>query len=234
MNRPNLSVNGLHVLHGAGGPGRGLLVLHQVGQPEGAAAWRPLLDAWPGPSVAPDLPGHGGSDPPVGAKWVPSDLAVTAVMVLAGAGLDEPVVAGHGWGGHGAEILGAAGRAAAVVLIDGLGPPWPTHDELEAATRDWLRGMLDDPLVDVDVATRPDPLVSHGFPPIWARDYVTGLRAAVRVPVLALETPHSPTPSDERDERVAAFGGPSSWLPVDDATPTAVVGAMSAQPGWWG
>ena len=32
--------------------------------------------------------------------------------------------AGHGWGAFGAELLAAAGRASALVLVDGLGGPW--------------------------------------------------------------------------------------------------------------
>jgi pimeloyl-ACP methyl ester carboxylesterase len=226
-------VKGLRLHRSGSGEGRPLLVLHEIGQAGAGSAWQALLDAWPGPSVAPDLPGHGGSDPPIGAKWVPSDLGLVAVQALAECRLTEPVVIGHGWGGHAAEALAAAGRAAAIVLLDGLGPPWQSHDQLAEDTRRWLRGMLDDPLVNESVESRPDPLVRHGFPSVWEAGYVAGLRGAIRVPVLALESPTSPTPPGERDERTAAFGGSSSWQPVAAATPDAVLAALVEQPDWW-
>jgi pimeloyl-ACP methyl ester carboxylesterase len=227
-------VRGLRLHRSDAGDGRPLLVLHEVGQAGAGAAWQNLLDAWPGPAVAPDLPGHGGSDPPVGAKWVPSDLALVAVRALAECGLTDPVVIGHGWGGHAAESLAAAGRVSALVLVDGLGEPWQSHQQLAEDTRRWLRGMLDDPLLDAAVESRPDPLVRHGFPSVWERGYVTGLRAAVQVPLVALESPASPTPSGERDERAAAFGGESAWLPIGAATSDVVMAALVGQPGWWG
>jgi pimeloyl-ACP methyl ester carboxylesterase len=219
---------------GAGkGPGRPLLVLHNVGERRGGARWQPLLDAWPGPAVAPDLPGHGGSDPPLGAKWAPSDLTLFAVRTLAQAGLSAPVVVGHGWGAWAAELLGAGGRAAAVVLVDGLGPAWQSNEDLEAASRRWVRGLLDDPLVDEPVEVRPDTLAAHGFPSVWERRFVTQMRRQVTVPVLALESPLSVTPVGDRPERVGAFGGTASWMPVEAAEPEPVAAVLEKQPAWW-
>jgi hypothetical protein len=90
--------------------------------------------------------------------------------------------------------------------------------------------------VDRGAEIRPDPLASHGFPSVWERGFVTGLRRAITVPVLALESPQSPTPRGERDARIDSYAGPSSWASVD-AGPTlaaAVTAALADRPGWWG
>jgi hypothetical protein len=120
------------------------------------------------------------------------------------------------------------------VLIDGLGPAWRTHEDLDADGRRWLRGMLDDPLVDEPVEIRPDPLVGHGFPAVWERRFVDQMRRAVTVPVLALESSGSVTPTDDRYDRLAAFGGTASWSAVEAAEPGPVAAALRAAPSWWG
>lgn len=185
-----------------------LLALHDIGDAAGCRRWDALVDAWPGPVVAPDLPGHGDAPPPEDGKWVSSDVALYALRAVAGAADDGPaVVVGAGWGAFGAELFAAGGRAAGIVLVDGLGGPWRSHADAAAETRGWLRACLADGRLDDADDGRPDASVVHGFPPIWQRDFVEPLRSAVAVPVLALETPRSPTPADEREPRLASFGG---------------------------
>jgi pimeloyl-ACP methyl ester carboxylesterase len=208
-----------------------LVFIHEVGDPAGASRWRALVDRWPGPALVPDLPGHGVTPAEEGAYYAPGDAALFAVRALRDAGLDgaRPVAAGHGWGAFGAELLAAAGRAAALVLVDGLGGPWISLGALMAAQHEWLRGVLADP----DALAPPpvgalDPRLRHGFPSIWERAFTAARRSSIKVPVLALETPASPTPADERAERVAAFGGDAEWEEIADASPQAVVDALTA------
>ena len=187
-----------------------LLFLHQVGDAEGARRWQALAAGWPGRALVPDLPGHGVTPPEEGAYYAPGDAALFAVRALRAAGLDgeRPLVAGHGWGAFGAELLAAAGRATALVLVDGLGGPWVTRRELMDVQHAWLHAVLADPAaLAAPPADALDPRLRHGFPSIWERAFTEARRNAIAVPVLALETPSSPTPPEERAERVAAFGG---------------------------
>jgi pimeloyl-ACP methyl ester carboxylesterase len=147
--------------------------------------------------------------------------------------MSNPVVVGHGWGGWAAELLGAGRRAAAVVLIDALGPAWQSHEELEAGVQRWLRALLDDPLLDEPVEVRPDPLAAHGFPSVCERRFVSQIRRQVKVPVLALESPRSVTPTDDRSDRLASFGRRARWLPLEGPDPEPVAALLSAQKGWW-
>ena len=225
-----------------------LLVLHEYGDERAAAGWQPLVDGWlarggepgaelarggepggePGRALALDLPGHGHTPLPEGGKLVPSDLQLFAVRALRDAGVAEPpVVVGHGWGGFAAELLAAAGRAAAVVLVDGLGGPWVSQEELGLLNAQWLRGVFEDPAADSAPAGGLDPLVRHGFVSVWEREFTEARRAAVTVPVLALETPRSPTPRAERDERLAAFGGEVECEEIAAPAAGAVAAALS-------
>ena len=209
-----------------------LLVLHDTFDPLAGARWRPLCDAWRGSALAPDLPGHGESPPPVGGSYAPSDATLVAVRVLKEAGIAEkPVVVGHGWGGFAAELLAAAGRASALVLVDGLGGPWLEADELVEEQRAWLRAVGDDPEALAAPTASPDPRLRHRYPSVWERVFTEARRSAIVVPVLALETPASPTPRHEHDERLRAFAGGATSLAIEAATPEEVLAAMTAS-GW--
>ena len=208
-----------------------LLFLHEVGDPAGARRWRALADGWPGPTLVPDLPGHGVTPAEEGAYYAPGDAALYAVRALRAAGLDgeQPLVAGHGWGAFGVELLAAAGRASGLVLVDGLGGPWVTRSELMDVQHVWLHAVLADPAA---LAPPPldalDPRLRHGFPSIWERSFTDARRNAITVPVLALETRGSPTPPNERDERVAAFGAEARHEEIAEASPQAVLAALTA------
>lgn len=207
-----------------------LLFLHEVGEADGAQRWR-ALDAGPGAVLVPDLPGHGVVPPEEGAYYAPGDVALVGVRALAAAGLDgePPLVAGHGWGAFGAELLAAAGRASALVLVDGLGGPWVSRAELIDLQHAWLRSVLADPAA---LAPPPagalDPRLRHGFPSVWEREFTEARRSAITVPVLALESPASPTPSEERAQRASAFGGDARVEEIAGASPQAVLAALIA------
>ena len=211
-----------------------LLVIHEAGDPEAGGRWTELVEAWPGPAVAPDLPGHGSSPPPTGASYAPGDAAFAADQALQAAGLTdgEVVVLGHGWGGFAAEFLAAAGRVTRLVLVDGLGPPWRTVEELVADQQRWLRGVLADPAALAPPGNmQPDPRLRHGFWSIWERGFIAGLRAAINTPVLAIESPDSPTPRAELADRLADYAGSTDLMYVAGDLPGAVVGALR-HAGW--
>ena len=199
----------LHIHRGTatGGHPR-LLVLHDLNAT--GADWQDVLDAWPGPSAAPDLPGHGQSPPAEGGKYVPTDFTLYAVQALHQLGWDDaahpPVALGHGWGGFAAEPLAAAGRVSRLILVDGLGGPWRSAAELSAAQTAWLRTAI---RVHTEPAGTRDPILALGFPEVWHEEATRGRRGAITVPVLAIETPASATPEHERAARVSAFGGPA-------------------------
>jgi pimeloyl-ACP methyl ester carboxylesterase len=210
-----------------------LLVIHDAGDPRAGSRWDQLVQAWPGPALAPDLPGHGETPPPTGASYAPGDAAFHADQALQHAGWagGEVYVLGHGWGGFAAEFLTAAGRASRLVLVDGLGPPWCTVDELVADQHRWLRQTLADPASLAAPVGVPDPRLGHGFWSIWERGFVTGLRAAIDVPVLGIETPASPTPPEERGARLGDYSGATQLAEVPIATAAAVTTALR-DAGW--
>ena len=192
-----------------------LLVIHDAGDPKGGSRWTALTDAWPGRALAPDLPGHGETPPPTGGHYKAGDAAIAAWRAAEQSGItnEDVVVLGHGWGGFAAEVLASAGRASRLVLVDGLGPPWQTVDDLVADRHRWLREVFADAASVAPPATAPNPRLAHTFPSIWDRTFIGNLRRTVSVPVLAIETPASRTPDPA--ERLADYGGPTALLEAD-------------------
>jgi pimeloyl-ACP methyl ester carboxylesterase len=186
-----------------------LLVVHDTGDAAPVERWARLVDGWDGPTLLPVQPGHGDAPPAEGANYGASDGAVVASRAMAEAGWtgDWPVVVGQGWGAYAAELLAMAGRASALVLIDGLGGPWCDVDAVVADQHAWLRAVRADPGALAPPTSSPDPRLAHGFPTVWERAHTAARRAAITVAVVAIETPESPTPAAERAKRLAQFGG---------------------------
>ncbi|MCU1463906.1 MAG: hypothetical protein JWO37_3981 [Acidimicrobiales bacterium] len=208
-----------------------LLVLHDVGDPTPTERWAPLLDAWDGPTLLPVQPGHADAPLPEGGNYGASDAAVVASRAMADAGWsgDWPVVVGERWGGYAGELLAMAGRAVALVLIDGLGGPWCGVDAVIADQHAWLHAIRQHATAWSSPAASPDPRLAHGFPTVWERAHTAARRAAITVPVTAIETPESPTPAVERAMRLAQFGGDSALREVDALDVGAVL-ALARQP----
>jgi hypothetical protein len=150
-----------------------------------------------------------------------------ALDVVRAAAPDELLVVGVGQSGVAAQTLGLGGRAAGIVLVDGLGGPWLGPDGLDAERRRVLRQIL----------TTPEALAE---PPPGADDpratMVTGAadrRFAVRqaeampVPVLLVETPSSPTP--DTDELAHHFAR-ATVARLDSRDPALVAAAVRS---WW-
>ena len=199
-----------------------LLVIHDTGDPEAGRRWTSLADAWPGDALAPDLPGHGETPPPTGGHYKAGDAAIAAWRMAEEAGITagDLVVLGHGWGGFAAEVLAAAGRASRLVLVDGLGGPWLSADDLVADRHRWLHAVLADPAALAPPTETPDPRLAHTYSSVWARDFIRHMRRAITVPVLAVETPASETP-DAR-QRLADFTGPATLVEVDSVDAVSV------------
>ncbi|MCU1451254.1 MAG: alpha/beta hydrolase fold [Acidimicrobiales bacterium] len=205
-----------------------LLVIHNAGDPRAGARWAKLVKAWPGPAMAPDLPGHGIAPPPTGASYAPADAAFAAHQALQQAGMADGdiTVLGHRWGGFAAELLAAAGRASQLVLVDGLGPPWCTVDEVVADQHRWLREVFADRAALAAPTTAPDPRLGHGFWSIWERGFVAEFRKSITVPVLAVETRASRTPPEQRAARLGDYSGKAEVVEAPDASASAVTDAL--------
>ena len=173
-----------------------LLVLHRLGEERGGAAWRETLlkEGWPGPWSAPDQPGHAS------AAWE-ADYYETAHLVIAPLRQlhetewsEQPVVIAVGVQSAAAELLALGGRAAAIVLVDRPGGPWPEDvHEIQRAEYEWLRVLADDPESQAPAPYgRTDPRTRHGCTPRHDPAFAAKQRAAVSVPVLELDAASAP------------------------------------------
>ena len=202
-----------------------LVVLHDVGDEMGGRPWRDaFVDAgWRGPVLAPDLPGHAGAPPPDGGNYEPSDSAYLVTPLLARLG-QPAVVVGAGVNGWTATLCGLAGKATAVVLVDGTGAPWITPTEAIRRQRDWLRALAADPdaMAPAPAGAALDPRLRHGLPGHGSRRLARRAAAALTVPLVLVETPASGLPADDAD----ALGGELVRLP--DGSPARVAPAVVA------
>lgn len=117
-----------------------LLLLHGLGATADVwRAWEPLLVAgWPGRWIAPDLPGHGGSDPLPRYSFGSVAAAVADLLDA-----DEPViVVGHSMGGVVGLTLATGWFGARIEAVVGVGikVSW-TDDEVARA-----RALADRPV----------------------------------------------------------------------------------------
>lgn len=214
-----------------------LVVVHDSGDPAAGGRWAALSAGWGGPVLAPDLPGHGTAPSPVGGSYAPGDAALVIDRLLRSEGIDGGVVGlGHGWGGFAIELLASAGRLAAAILVDGLGGPWATPEQLIDDQHRWLRAVFADPAAlappPPQSPGRVDPRLAHGYPDVWERAFTEARRATIAVPVLALESPASTTPPIERHDRLASFAGPTRHAAIGEATAEAVGAVLAAHRDW--
>ena len=201
----------------------GLLVIHDLAA-DGGGEWTSAFVDWPGRVTAPDLPGHGAAPAPTGGHYELGDAVFVVAEHLDG---DAPVVLGVGRNGHAARMIAAGGRAAALVLVDGLGGPWLDIAGRNAQLRDARRRIL----------ATPGALVTHAPPGVdvraamvprqWNRDHVERTARLVTVPTLVVETPRSPTP--DADQLAGAFPL-GTLVRTDDHAPETVAASVIA---WW-
>ena len=203
-----------------------LLVLHDRGAP-GGAEWATAFAGWPGRVLAPDLPGHDGTPPPVGGHHETCDAVYVALDLLRDEAPDELVVVGVGHNGTAAQILALGGRAAGLVLVDGLGGPWLEPAEIDARQREMRRRILTTPeAMSPPAPGAADPRTTMV---VGAADRAFAVRQAeaMPVPVLLIETPSSPTP--DTDDLVGHFTQ-ATLTHIDARDPGR---AASVVRSWW-
>ena len=213
-----------------------ILVLHAPGDPHGGRDWSPALESagWSGPVLAPDLPGHGDTPPPVGGNYELADAAFAALTLLVDSRRHDtapvqvpPVVVGVGAHGWAAQLLALGGRAAGLVLVDGLGAPWFDVAEGVRLDRTIMRAVADDPRA---LAPHPvggtDPRLVHGPIPHGSRRLARHAAAATPTPTFLVESDGSATTATEAAELAALFPAGAELHRVPDGSPSAVAAAV--------
>lgn len=197
-----------------------LLAIHDVGDEAAGARWRDAFEAagWPGPVLAPDLPGHGETPAPTGGNYELGDAVFFLLPLLAE--LREngmPVVVGAGVSGWSAQAIALGGRARAVVVVDGLGGPWLSAREMMAIGRRIQRQIADDPSA---MAPPPpsglDPRLRHAAGRLTNRAMAERIASAMAVPLLAIETGRSVLAAADAADLIAKYASPATLVRVPD------------------
>lgn len=200
-----------------------LLVVHDLGA-SGGQEWAEAFGGWPGPVEAPDLPGHGTEPAPVGGHHEVGDAVFALADRLDGV---APVVVGVGVNGHSARMIALGGRAAGLVLVDGLGGPWLDVPARNAALRAIRRRIIDTPeAIDAHHPPGTDPRATMVLAPSDRR-HVVDVCTSITVPALVVETSASRTP--DAADIVAAFAD-AVLVRLDEPSPALVADAVTA---WW-
>jgi hypothetical protein len=199
-----------------------VLLLHDLGAEGAGAPWRSVApDDW----VVPDLPGHGRTPAPRHGAYDPMGPVTIARWALDGEGF----VVGVGQNAHGALILAAGGGCDAVAIVDGLWGRWEEPDDAIEQVYGGLRALLaDDGATSLPPTSGLDPRTKHGYGVYMSSTFAQRFWGAVSCPVIAVETPASTTPKDERAERASWFGGTSTVVELSSPEPSAVIAAVAA------
>lgn len=203
-----------------------LLVLHDIGS-SGGAEWADAFADWPARVLAPDLPGHAGTPPPVGGNHETGDAVYAALDLLREDPPEALLVVGVGHNGAAAQILALGGRAVGLVLVDGIGGPWLEPDVIDHELRMMRRRILT--TAGAVAAPAPGADDSRAAMVVGAADRGFAVRQAEAMPVpsLLIETPASPTP--DADDLARHFDD-ATLSHLEDRDPTRVAAAVQS---WW-
>lgn len=140
-----------------------LVVMHDLGSGADGSAWHAALAATGFDEVvAPDLPGHGDTPPPLGGNYTKVEGArAVAAEVAAGLDLADAVIVGVGASGWSATVLALAWQGTHLVLVDGLGTPWLPAEERNERRRATLRALAADESAHADAVAAVDPRLRH-------------------------------------------------------------------------
>jgi hypothetical protein len=208
-----------------------VVLLHDLGDPEGGAGWRV---AAPPEWIIPDLPGHGSTPALRTGHCDPMSAVAIARWTLARRPVrsEGSMLVGVGQNAHGALINAAGGYCERVAVVDGLWGSWrPPATEVDAFYA-MIRAIAADP-----AATGPPPAsgldsrTKYGYGLMSSARFAQRFWATIDQPVLAIETPRSTTPRDERAERLGWFGGATTLVELDTAEPATVVDAIRTWSG---
>jgi hypothetical protein len=200
-------------------------LLHDLGDRDGGALWR---SAAPPDWIIPDLPGHGSTPASRTGHCDPMSAVAIARWTLAyQTHAEASTLVGVGHNAHSALINAAGGECERVVIVDGLWGAWRSPaDEIDAFYT-MIRAIAAD-----HAATAPppasglDPRASYGYGVMSSARFAQRLWSTIDQPLLAIETPRSITPRNERMERIGWFGGAATLLQLDTANPATVVDAI--------
>ena len=204
-----------------------VVLLHDLGDPEGGAGWRA---AAPSDWIVPDLPGHGATPASRTGHCDPMSAVAIARWTIANqASGDTSTLVGVGHNAHGVLVNAAGGVCDRVVVVDGLWGPWLSPAEEIDAFYAMVRAIAADPAATAPPPTSGlDPRASYGYGVMSSARFARLFWATIDQPLLAIETPRSITPHDERTERMGWFGGATTLVELDTADPTAVIDAIRA------
>jgi hypothetical protein len=204
-----------------------VVVLHDLGDPDAGSRWRA---AAPSDWIIPDLPGHGATPAVRTGHYDPMSVVAIARWTLA-QGNGSSTLVGVGRNAHGALVHAAGGGCDRVVIVDGLWGAWRTPSEEIDAFYSMVRAVASDPAATGSPpASGLDPRATYGYGVMTSAPFAKRFWAAIDQPVLAIETPNSSTPPEQRIERVAWFGGPATLVEVDALDPTTIVEAIRTWP----
>ncbi len=202
--------------------GSRLLLIGDIVEGLDAPDWVAALRAagWSGPVRVHEHPGRTGDDPLTGGNHEALDPA----FALGGTDAIGPdvVVVGFGRSGPVAQLIGLGGRAAAVVVIDGLGGPFVSPAEQIGSTLAMMRAtMLDEPSHDDPKPGELDRRLGHGLMSHGDLDTAARMLEVMPVPILVLETRASPLPAAAASELADALWH-ATLLRVDEVDPATV------------
>ena len=199
-----------------------IMLLHDLGDPLGGAAWRAVA---PSDWIIPDLPGHGNSPAPRSGHYEPmSPVAIARWMLVQH---QNTTLIGVREQAHGALVHAVGGGCGRVVVVDGLGGPWQTaREQIDAFYAD-LRSIFEDQAaIDTAPSSGLDPRACYPYGVMTSAEFAQRFWGEIDQPVLAIETPASTTPPDERAERIAWFSGDTTLVVIDTSEPAAIVAAI--------
>jgi len=200
-----------------------IVLLHDLGDPDGGALWR---SAAPPHWIIPDLPGHGSTPASRTGQYDPMSAVAIARWTLAHQphGTNAATLIGVGHNAHSALISAAGGDCDRVVIVDGLWGPWRGPAEEIDAFYAFIRAIAADPAATAPPPTSGlDPRARYGYGVMSSARFAQRFWATIDQPLLAIETPHSMTPRNERMERIAWFGGATTLVQLGVTDPATVV-----------
>ena len=198
-----------------------VMLLHDLGDPDAGDVWRSVA---PPDWIVPDLPGHGNTPAPRNGHYDPmAPIAIARWSLTVDGDATLIGVAAHA---HSALVHAAGGGCDRVIVVDGLGGPWRAPSEQIDTYYQSLRSIVADRSATDSPPDRGlDPRATYPYGILTSAAFSQRFWAAIECPVAAIETPKSPTPREERAERLAWFGGPTTLYELDTADPSAVVSA---------